>query len=260
MENGDTETKEKKTRHRSPAYPTIGLREAVERLKKFYAVDGKAGAPPEIAVKHMGYATAHGGAMSALSALKKFGLLSEANGRVVPTQRALEIVNLKDGDPRRSQALKDAFVEPTIHTAIIADNPNGVPAPDVLESELTTYKGFNPNSVKDFVSEFLDGMEFCGLSEFPALESNVEDDEMTDVQSPHETPPVKVAPVPRVTTAPREVPQRATPRNEEQISTPVGKQEDGQVVFAHVSFDAGITKEFVSSLKKYLDYLETTLN
>jgi hypothetical protein len=44
------------------------------------------------------------------------------------------------------------------------------------------------------------------------------------------------------------------------MSTPVGKQEDGQVVFAHVNFDAAITKEFVSSLNKYLHYLETTLN
>ena len=42
------------------------------------------------------------------------------------------------------------------------------------------------------------------------------------------------------------------------ISTPVGKDED-RVVFAHVRFDAGIRKEFVTSLKKYLDYLESTL-
>jgi len=53
------------------------------------------------------------------------------------------------------------------------------------------------------------------------------------------------------------------PRSPEQqpagtISTPVGKDED-RVVFAHVRFDAALRKEFVTSLKKYLDYLETTL-
>jgi hypothetical protein len=53
------------------------------------------------------------------------------------------------------------------------------------------------------------------------------------------------------------------PRSSEQqpagtISTPVGKDED-RVVFAHVRFDAEIRKEFVASLKKYLEYLETTL-
>src|SRR5690349_9992358 len=70
---------DKKSRHRSPAYPAVGLREAVERAKKFYSVDRKAGAPPEIAVKHMGFATAHGQAMSVLAALKKFGLVSDVN-------------------------------------------------------------------------------------------------------------------------------------------------------------------------------------
>lgn len=248
----------KKARHRSPAYPTIGLRESVDRLKKFYATAGKAGAPPEIAVKHMGYATAHGAALSALSALKKFGLLSEVNGRVVPTQRAIEIINLKDGDPRRAQALKEAFVSPPIHASIIEDNPNGVPAADVLESELTTYKGFNPNSVKDFVAEFLDGMEFAGLSEFPALESNAED-EIIMVEDPVMTASQKPLPMRPLSPA-KEIPQKLLQRSEGQISTPVGKQDDGQVVFAHVNFDAGITKEFVASLKKYLDYLETTLD
>jgi len=59
-------------------------------------------------------------------------------------------------------------------------------------------------------------------------------------------------------------PQAKPPRAPEQqraigtISTPVGKNEDG-VVFAHVHFDSGIRREYVTSLKKYLDYLESTL-
>jgi hypothetical protein len=40
----------------------------------------------------------------------------------------------------------------------------------------------------------------------------------------------------------------------------VGKDEDGKAVFAHVCLDAALRKEFVSGLKKYLGYLETTLN
>jgi hypothetical protein len=44
----------------------------------------------------------------------------------------------------------------------------------------------------------------------------------------------------------------------EEISTPVGREDD-RVVFARVRFDSAIRKEFVASLKKYLDYLETTL-
>jgi hypothetical protein len=103
------------------------------------------------------------------------------------------------------------------------------------------------------VADFLDGMQFAGLSEFPALESEVEE-EMTTIEDQKLDAPARVSP--------KSTPVRLQPRttDEEKISTPVGKNGEGQVVFAHVSFDAGITKEFVSSLKKYLDYLETTLN
>jgi hypothetical protein len=41
-----------------------------------------------------------------------------------------------------------------------------------------------------------------------------------------------------------------------QISTPVGTDDDGQMIFAHVRFDAAIKREYVSSLKKYLEFLE----
>ncbi len=44
-----------------------------------------------------------------------------------------------------------------------------------------------------------------------------------------------------------------------EISTSVGKETDGRVVFARVRFDADLRKEFVASLKKYLEYLESTL-
>src|SRR4051812_39463359 len=128
----------KSKRHRSPSYPTIGLREAVDRLKKFYAIDGKAGAPSDIAVRHMGFSTAHGSALSALSALKKFGLVSDGNGRMVPTQRALEIVNLPESDPRRTKALKDAAVAPPIYQELLKDSPHGLPSGEALESELVT--------------------------------------------------------------------------------------------------------------------------
>ncbi len=253
---------EKKTRHRSPSYPTIGLRESVDRLEKFYTADGKAGAPPEIAVKHMGFATAHGQAMSALAALKKFGIVSEANGRIIPSQRGIEIVRLPKDDPRRLQALKQAAIAPPIYRELIEQHKDtGLPGEGVLESELETYRNFNPNAVRGFVEDFKDTLEFAGLSDFSALELPVEDEDVPEESVIQPTRNVQQPPPPMVQTQPgaklKEALQRVT---SSQISTPVGRQEDGQVVFAHVNFDGGITKEFVSSLKKYLDYLETTLN
>lgn len=174
-----TAENEKKKRHRSPNYPTVGLKEAIERTKKFYDADGKAGASSETAAKHIGYSTAHGEAYSVLSALKKFGLVEDKAGRVVPTARAIEILSLPSTDPRRLEAIRKAALSPPIYAELLKDyRETGLPADDTLEGELIAYKGFNPNAVKSFLSGFKQTLDFAGLSDFSVLgsESKAEDE------------------------------------------------------------------------------------
>lgn len=173
------EVVEKKTRHRSPAYPTVGLREAVERVGKLYKADGKAGAPPRLAATHIGFATAHGQALSVLAALKKFGLVTEVNGRIVPSQRAIEILNLPTSDPRRVQAVKDAALSPEVYRELIEQHRDtGWPADDVLQADLITYRNFNPKAVAGFVKDFKDTLEFAGLSDLSVLGSAPEEESL----------------------------------------------------------------------------------
>ena len=156
---------QKKPRHRSPNYPTVGLREAVDRVKKLYEADGKAGAPDKVAVLHIGFTSAHGQAFSTLAALKKFGLVESLKGKIVPTQRATEIIQLPDSDPRRIQALRDAALSPAIYRETIEQySETGLPSNEALKSELITYKAFNPNAVAGFVKDFRDSLDFAGLS------------------------------------------------------------------------------------------------
>ncbi len=170
---------EKKKRQRSPNYPTIGLREAVDRTKKFVAANGKAGAMPAIAAKLIGFASAHGQAYSALSALKKFGLLEEKDGRVLPTQRGMEVAGLPESDPRRLKAIADAAVSPSIYAELFELYKNtNIPANDeTISGELITYKGFNPNAVKEFLKAFRETIEFAGLSDLTVLGSGKQDGE-----------------------------------------------------------------------------------
>lgn len=175
MTEAEKVTTDKKTRHRSPAYPAVGLREAVERVGKLYKADGKAGAPPKLAATHIGFATAHGQAMGVLAALKKFGLVTEFNGRIVPSQRAIEILNLPASDPRRVQAIKDAALAPEIYRELIDQHRDtGWSADDVLQADLITYRNFNPNAVTGFVKDFKDTLEFAGLSDLTVLGSEPE--------------------------------------------------------------------------------------
>jgi hypothetical protein len=163
---------EKKKRHRSPSYPAVSLREAVERLKKFMAIDGRAGASQEIAAKHIGFATDHGLAYSVLAALKKFDLVADKDGRVVPTQRAIEITSLPETDERRAKSIRQAALLPPIYSELIEQyRATGLPSDETLEGELKAYKGFNPNVVKEFIKSFRETLEFAGLSDFSVLGS-----------------------------------------------------------------------------------------
>jgi hypothetical protein len=163
---------EKKKRHRSPNYPTVGLREAIERLKKFMAIDGRAGASAEIDARHIGFATSHGLAYSVLSALKKFDLVADKDGRVVPTQRAIEITSLPETDERRAKAIREAAIMPPIYSELIEQyRITGLPSDETLEGELKAYKGFNPNAVKEFIKAFRETLEFAGLTDFSVLGS-----------------------------------------------------------------------------------------
>jgi hypothetical protein len=247
---------QQKKRHRSPNYPTVGLREAVERVRNLYSKDGKAGAPANIAAVHIGFGKAHGQAKSVLAALKRFGLVAQINGRIVPTQRALEILNLQPDDPRRQKALREAVLEPSIYRELIEQHKDtGWPATDVLASELTTYRNFNPNAVNSFVKDLRDSIEFAHLSDTSMLEPEQEGgpnvpetrDSRSEAKGVGGISPGEVTAKGGSTAKPGE------------ISLPVGVSSEGQVVFAHIRFDSPLKKELLVTLRSLLEAMEKAI-
>lgn len=172
MNTEDAPAPEKRKRQRSPNFPAVGLPEAIERLNKFMAIDGRAGAPPEIAVKHIGFTSAHGAAMSVLAALKRFGLVEDKNGRVVPTQRGIEINSLPAAHERRAKAIREAALAPSIYAELIEQyRATGLPHDETLAGELVADRGFNSNGVKDFIKGFRETLDFAGLADISVVGS-----------------------------------------------------------------------------------------
>lgn len=156
---------EKKGRHRSPNYPAIGLREAVERVQRLYDADKRAGAPVDAALRHIGFSSRHGNALAVLSALRKFGLVEDAGGRVVPTQRAVTILAYPDSDPRKWDAIKESALSPDIYRLLYARyaDKDALPSDDTLKAELEAEMGFNPNAIGGFVKDFKDTLVYSRL-------------------------------------------------------------------------------------------------
>lgn len=173
----------KATRHRSPNYPGISLKEAVERIRKLYRADGVAPSIRDAALKNMGFEKFTGDAGRALSALRSFGLIQEIDGRLKLTPRAIDIVAREDSDPKHKAAIADAALSPAIYKQLLRDYPQGLPSDTTLKSELIAGKGFNPKAVDEFVRDFRTTLQFSGLSDSKVLESEIEDEKNLEV--PH---------------------------------------------------------------------------
>jgi hypothetical protein len=174
-ENGGPEGAQKVPRHRSPNYPGISLKTAVEKITSWYKADGLVASPKDAAMKHMG-----GDAGRVISALKGFGLVTEADGRVKLAQRGIDIVARPPEDSKRQQALKDASLSPVIYGELVKGYPGGLPSDTTLEAELIAVRKFNPKSVSSFIEDFKATLEFAGISPSTVVDLSEESEE------PHE--------------------------------------------------------------------------
>jgi hypothetical protein len=235
-----------RSRQRSPNYPAIGLKAAIEKARLLYEADRKAGAPVDAALKHMGFSKRHGQAMAVLSALKKFDLVEEASGRIVPTQKAINILVFPDQDERKIRAIRECALSPEIYRELFEQyKPSGIPSEETLRAELIADKHFNPSAVEGFIRDFKETLTFAGIMNPVELSLQPEDAiEMNDLVQ---------------TVQPSGSPAKAMPQGMKEISLPIGVTEEGQAIFAHVRFDAPLKKGMLLSLKQLLDALEKTL-
>ncbi|MFL5243032.1 MAG: hypothetical protein ACJ8FY_13070 [Gemmataceae bacterium] len=195
-----------KKRERSPNYPAIGLRDAVEhRVRKLYKADGRPGSPIDTAIKHFGYASPHGQALAVVSALKKFGLVEDRHGRIVPTSLAINILEYGPENSEHIEAKKQAALKPEIYAEIVEQysEHQRLPSDDALRSDLIVKKKFNPKAVTGFLKDFRDTLEYAGLLEGNTLKLSTaardeadlsikKRDPMTAIQEPPlKNPPAK---------------------------------------------------------------------
>jgi hypothetical protein len=158
------EKKEKQPPKRSPAYPFVSLREAVKRAEELYAKEELHPAPTTLVVQHWKYSAKSSGGKQTLAALRSFGLL-EGTGTVRISDSAYRIVK---NAPDRDQLLRRAALAPPIHTKMWEKYGSKLPSEENLKWALID-EGFNENSVKDFLREYRDTIEFAKLGSSDTL-------------------------------------------------------------------------------------------
>ncbi|MBB4567628.1 hypothetical protein [Rhizobium leucaenae] len=155
---------------RSPNYPSMSLRDALQAIGKIESVYRSTPVDRESAAKLIGYSSLSGPAAKALAALAAYGLFDRAGkGEARVTPRAIAILHASNDDERRLNLLEAASQPPLFSE--LRDRFSGIAVPP--ESGVLTYlnrQGFNPSAVRPAANAFLETMRF--VEELKASESH----------------------------------------------------------------------------------------
>jgi len=149
------------TKPRSPNYPGFSLQKALEYARKVYSANHLHRAPRDVVAKAMGYTTLNGGSLTALSALKKYGLLEEDKEGLRISQDALTALVESPTSQERARVLVKLATTPELFAEMQAAYPGPPPNDEILRSWLLR-KGFLQSTVDLPIRAYRETMELAG--------------------------------------------------------------------------------------------------
>lgn len=153
----------KKSKHRSPNYPSIGLEKALERAQTVKDQAGRNYMSATVAYELWGYKA--GAGAQVVAALKAFGLIETQGEKEKRQIRLTETAwRILGNAPDRAQLLKDAALSPDIHKLIWDKYAGDLPKADaIIKDWLVWEKNFNQSFVDSFIAQFRATIAFANL-------------------------------------------------------------------------------------------------
>ena len=166
-ETGDEAGDAKKQKHRSPAYTSIGLKEAVEKARVIWEHEKRNEVAVDVAAGHWKVAAKSSTTLMAVSALKKFGLITDRGSGdqryLKLTDLAYNILRAEPNTPAWISFVQKAALLPTIIAELWEsdkENPKSTPS---LKKYLEFEKHFNPAVIDEFIQSYRDTISFAKL-------------------------------------------------------------------------------------------------
>lgn len=187
-------------KHRSPAYPSIPLPEAIELAKKLYPQASKHPVGAEVVAELWGYKSVSS-ASPYIAAVKQFGLLTEkksGSDRMLQLSGfAKDIAVDETGETREAiNAMKKAALSPTIYAQMWEKWGNELPPDSEMRRHLERDREFNPKHVGRVVSNYRATLEFAKLvgNEAHDDDDDFRVDDPSEVDTPNNGKGPKVPP------------------------------------------------------------------
>lgn len=158
-------------RVRSPNFPYLSLREAIEKARVIFDRENKIPASRDTLARHLGYNGLNGASAKTLSALGKYGLLEDApNDQEKLSSLALDI--LHGSDEERAAAIKTAARMPALFVKF-EEQFGGRPSEANLKSYLLR-NGFSASAVDTVISSYFDTLDLVAECDAQYSPSNVD--------------------------------------------------------------------------------------
>jgi len=168
---------------RSPAYPGIPLKTALEKAKSQYDTEGKYAIPMPSAFKAWGYGEKSSGGRETRAALRYFGLIAVEGdgevGKVKLTEDALRVLlDEREDQTEKNEIIRRLALNPAIHKKLLEKFPEGIKSDATVQHYLMFEEGYNKSAASELVAEFKQTADFASLYKpatmvvKPALEGN----------------------------------------------------------------------------------------
>lgn len=155
---------------RSPSYPGISLRDAIQRAGDLFDAERHNPISREAAAKVLGYSGLTGGSNKMLADLSAYGLIQRVGkGEIKVASRFAQIVHPND-DAEYAGALEAAAHEPKLFTILRERFPDHLPGSENLEGYLVRM-GFSKSATRPAMRAFQE--TFSYLQEETGSESHV---------------------------------------------------------------------------------------
>lgn len=155
-------------KQRSPSYPGISLREAMERAKAFLKAEGKHEALVTTALTHWKYSAKSSAGLITIAALKAYGLMADkgtgAERKVFLTPFGYKLaMDERPVSPEREEGLREAALKPKIMAELWKKYGSDLPSEATLSYYLRAEREFTEAAAKDVIRIYVDNMKFARL-------------------------------------------------------------------------------------------------
>lgn len=234
------------SKHRSPNYPAIGLRDSVEAVRTIYDKEKKTNVSGAVIAGNLGYSSLSGNARTKISALKKFGLLDGDERKGMRVSDLAVRILYPSGARDQAVSLQEAALNPDLFQMLYTEFRDG--SDEAIRHHLINKLDFAPQGANQLIAAFRDTYSYAGLNlkEYNNSETSdkEEAEDMTGTESVAQGAP-KLSGIPTVTSG-VVVPSNAwvwtlsMPRN----------------VKAELRIAGDVTKSDIVRLKKQIEFLE----